>query len=86
MTLGKLARRGLVGFSGGGLSGCGGTSLCLARASRVFRTKGECEPRALERRRSAEGADAARCGPRSGFRSEGEVMKVWGSLTMSAFS
>jgi len=61
MTLGKLARRGLIGLSGGGRSGCGGTPLSLTRESFcMFRAKGECEPRALERRSSAEGADAAR--------------------------
>lgn len=61
MTLGKLARRGLVGLSGGGCSGWGGTPLSLIRGSLcMFNPKGECEPRALERKRSAEGADAAR--------------------------
>lgn len=75
MTLGRLARRGLVGRSGGGRSGCGGKPLTVERWSLgTSTTKGACEPKALDRRIPAVGAEAARC-----FSVTGEVMKLLGS-------
>lgn len=75
MTLGKLARRGLVGRSGGGRSGSGGKPVTVERWSLgTSTTNGACEPRALERRIPAVGAEAARC-----FSLTGEVMKLVGS-------
>ena len=74
MTLGKLARRGLIGRSGGGRSGWGGKTPTVERYSLgMSTTYGACEPKALDLRTPADGADAARC-----FSATGEAMKVFG--------
>ena len=61
--LGKVARRGRVGDSGGVRAGLGGFALFVRPLlGGICRANGECEPSALERSTSWVGAETERCG------------------------
>lgn len=76
--LGKLARRGLVGLSGGERVGLDGTLGAVSMGSvGTWRLNGAWEPKALERETFRVGAEAE--AERGTLRSVAEVMKVFGS-------